>query len=422
MEKEKLKIFLSYHKKTPCYKSEVFQPIHVGAENSAEIVDFAISDNTGENISYLNPYYCELTGYYWVLKNYINHFDDAYIGFSHYRRLPDILNISDADTPSIYGMGYNESKVFFEEMDKSDLAYYCKDFDIILPCSVYLYAKTVNPQLRSDEEHYNVYDQFKIEHNGSDLLDRLKIVIESDYPQYINALSKCFLSERTHSFNIYIMKKELLKSFLEWEFDILEKVGKLAGGWEQDKYHRMAGFVGECLINVWLNYNNTLKKGYVPIYMVDFENDYIVKANKLHEAGNYLEEIAVLKELLPVSSQKFDVCFSITRLYINIEDKENTKLFLEETQKHAISSEEFYELAELCKEIEDSKKAEYYYIKAIENDSGNKYYASAFLFYAESTKNLNLINNAWSYMLNFELTQSEQLKYDSFKRIFSKIC
>ena len=77
----KVKIFLSYHKDTPLYKSEFFQPIQVG--KSLSNVDLGIlGDDVGENISSLNPYYCELTGLYWACKN----LDAEYIGLAHYRR------------------------------------------------------------------------------------------------------------------------------------------------------------------------------------------------------------------------------------------------------------------------------------------------------------------------------------------------
>ena len=46
----------------PCYL-----PLHVGKAGKEEM-GFA-GDDTGENISRKNPYYCELTGLYWLWKN-----------------------------------------------------------------------------------------------------------------------------------------------------------------------------------------------------------------------------------------------------------------------------------------------------------------------------------------------------------------
>ena len=59
----------------PCYL-----PLHVGREGKQDLG--YIGDNTGDNISSMNPYFCELTGIYWAWKNM--HAD--YIGLCHYRR------------------------------------------------------------------------------------------------------------------------------------------------------------------------------------------------------------------------------------------------------------------------------------------------------------------------------------------------
>lgn len=45
-----------------------------------------IGDDTGDNISHLNRYFCELTGIYWAWKNYDKLGNPDYIGFMHYRR------------------------------------------------------------------------------------------------------------------------------------------------------------------------------------------------------------------------------------------------------------------------------------------------------------------------------------------------
>ncbi|MGT0131144.1 DUF4422 domain-containing protein, partial [Streptococcus pneumoniae] len=76
-----IKILVATHKK---YKipsdTSLYLPIHVGCEGKKKI-GFQ-GDNSGENISNLNPYYCELTGLFWAWKN----LDYDYLGLVHYRR------------------------------------------------------------------------------------------------------------------------------------------------------------------------------------------------------------------------------------------------------------------------------------------------------------------------------------------------
>ena len=59
----------------PCYL-----PLHVGRAGKEDI-GFS-GDDTGENISQKNPFYCELTGLYWLWRNV----DSDYKGLVHYRR------------------------------------------------------------------------------------------------------------------------------------------------------------------------------------------------------------------------------------------------------------------------------------------------------------------------------------------------
>lgn len=78
---QNIKILVATHKK---YKmpadTSVYLPIHVGCEGKEDL-GFQ-GDNSGENISDLNPYYCELTGLFWAWKN----LDCDYLGLVHYRR------------------------------------------------------------------------------------------------------------------------------------------------------------------------------------------------------------------------------------------------------------------------------------------------------------------------------------------------
>lgn len=397
-----IKIFLAYHKESPLYKSDLFQPIKVGGGQ----LEGAISDDTGENISELNPYYCELTGQYWVLKNYLKNCSEKYTGFAHYRRLPDLIGITENDAPSIYGINYTDSLKLFNQLNSTDLTPIISKFDVIVPCTNYMYKTTVNPILRKNEQNFCVYDHFKEEHNNN-LLDTLRDVIGDT-----EELNECYKAEKSLFYNIYVMKTDLMISYLEWLFDILSKVGEKIGGWQQEKYLRMAGFLSETLINVWLKNNPQLKIGYTPIYMVNFEAEYITKANELHSAGNYKEEILVLRELLQISSDKYNVASAIAELSKSKED-------ILTAEKYSKTGDDFYNLALISQNCANDITP-YLFKKAIEV-SNDKSFALSYLKFTEKLHNIDESKKAWDEILRFELTEEEKKEYEKFIKIYNLV-
>lgn len=77
-----VKIIVATHKKYQMPKDDIYIPLQVNAEKNGKIEGFDYQDNTGDNISIKNPYFCELTGLYWAWKNLQN----DHIGLVHYRR------------------------------------------------------------------------------------------------------------------------------------------------------------------------------------------------------------------------------------------------------------------------------------------------------------------------------------------------
>lgn len=87
VEGYKVRIIIASHKKYRMPDDEMYLPLHVGAEGKKAAdgndLDLGyVKDNTGDNISFLNASFCELTGLYWAWKN----LDADYIGLAHYRR------------------------------------------------------------------------------------------------------------------------------------------------------------------------------------------------------------------------------------------------------------------------------------------------------------------------------------------------
>ena len=76
-----IKIIVATHKKYQMPEDQMYFPVQVGSEGKTKIEEYT-QDNTGNNISLKNPYFCELTGLYWAWKN----LEAENIGLVHYRR------------------------------------------------------------------------------------------------------------------------------------------------------------------------------------------------------------------------------------------------------------------------------------------------------------------------------------------------
>lgn len=77
-----VKIFAMTHKQFEVPADSMYIPLHVGHKHAKEEFGYT-GDDTGDNISELNCYYAELSGVYWVWKNYTA--ADC-VGICHYRR------------------------------------------------------------------------------------------------------------------------------------------------------------------------------------------------------------------------------------------------------------------------------------------------------------------------------------------------
>ena len=70
---DKIKILVCAHKPYPNTRNEgIYQAIQVGKALHPELDMGYINDNTGDNISEKNPYWCELTALYWGWKNIVD--------------------------------------------------------------------------------------------------------------------------------------------------------------------------------------------------------------------------------------------------------------------------------------------------------------------------------------------------------------
>ena len=237
-----VKILIATHKQYFVPKDNIYLPIHVGADSNKNKTTF-IDDNTGENISNKNPYFCELTGLYWAWKNLKN----DYIGLVHYRRYFSICKHI-PKTPE---------KKFDVILNKEQVNNLLKDNDIILPKERKYYIE-------------NLYDHYKHTMYVKPL-DETGKIIQEKYPEYMNEFNKLHKRTSAHMFNMFIMKKDILDEYCKWLFDILfELENRMKGqGEEYDKFHsRFYGRISELLLDVWIN-TNCMK--YAEVKVIDME-------------------------------------------------------------------------------------------------------------------------------------------------------
>lgn len=229
----KIQLFVCYHKPYFQWNSDIVTPIHVGKALSDLNLNM-IGDNTGDNISSKNPYFCELTATYWIWKNV--HTD--YVGLFHYRRF---LNFKTADTKT------NQITSSFCEdygIDKNHLENLLPKYDVILPKK----TKQIKPSL---------YEYYADAHVINDL-DLVLELINEKYPQMADVAVNILKNNSQGYFaNILITKKSFFDEYATWLFDILFALEKKiqANVITRNSYQQRAyGFLAERMTRIFIEY------------------------------------------------------------------------------------------------------------------------------------------------------------------------
>ena len=252
------KIIVATHKKYWMPKSDIYMPVQAGSASHADLGYHR--DNTGDNISEKNPYYCELTCIYWAYKNFPETI--SYIGLSHYRRHFTVKNFLSRLISS------KKQSVLSEEHLKNLIA----KNDIILPKKRHYY-------IESNRSHYNHA------HNPEDLKNTGKI-IETHYPEYMESFEKVMNQRSAHMFNMFIMKKNIFEAYCTWLFDILYRLEKITDLSDYDTYEsRVYGYISELLLDVYIEFNNLPYKE-IPFIFLDNQNWFLKIKNFLKRKLN----------------------------------------------------------------------------------------------------------------------------------------
>ncbi len=251
---KKVKIIIAAHKKYRMPSDNVYLPVQVGAFGK-ESIGYQ-RDDEGDNISSLNPYFCELTGLYWAWKNL---HDVDYLGLVHYRRY--------------FSLHPHKKDVFDSVLKESELEEYLQPKRVIVPRKRRYYIETL----------YSHYAHTHFEQH----LDETRKIIEEKYPDYVDSFDLVMKQRWGYMFNMMIMNKDLLNSYCTWIFDILFELRNRLGEKGLSPFHsRYYGRVSEIIFNVWVQ--KQLNEGVVSdIYEMPVV--YMEKVNWLNKGIAFLK-------------------------------------------------------------------------------------------------------------------------------------
>ena len=216
MSQSKIKILVACHKPDIVYADNVYVPIHVGraiSKYKEEMADM-IGDDTGDNISEKNPYYCELTAQYWAWKN----LNSEYVGLCHYRR-------------------YFETKITEENIDKI----LGDKYDVLLVHPLYE-RQSVSTRLQKATCVEDVYIFYRCVMNLN--------------PEYGELTCRFMKYNKFVPYNMFVMRKHLFESFAKWQFSVLEEMEKFVKLSGYTRCRRLYGYMAEIMLPIFCEKNN----------------------------------------------------------------------------------------------------------------------------------------------------------------------
>lgn len=248
-ERTNIKILISCHRGVAYPKSELFLPVHVGAEGKPPLEGMQ-PDNEGENISDRNFTYSELTAQYWAWKN----LDADYVGLCHYRRYfcfggerhhaNDHAQIEDACLcPSaVERYHIDDVRAVRAALENHDV--------ICAPEWSVLGVPTPEGTKRTVRSHMVGYALM----TDADLDELVRICRELK-PDYADELVRYLNGNRYLGYNCFVMARALFDRLCEFEFPILEEFDRnfsyegLTGN-----RRRICGYLGEILFSTFIGH------------------------------------------------------------------------------------------------------------------------------------------------------------------------
>jgi hypothetical protein len=245
-----IKIAVATHKAYWMPGSDIYIPLHVGKEGKSSIG--YRGDDVGDTISLKNPTYCELTGLYWIWKN----LQADYTGIVHYRRY--------FTRQEVRSIPRKKQQILTQAEWEKILLYH----PIVVPDKRKYYIET-------NRSHYDHA------HHPEGLVVTEQI-LKKKYPVYELAFTTVMNRTWAHMFNMFVMRRDYFDDYCSWLFDILFTLeNRLDIATWNSSESRVFGYVGEILLDVWLEYHQYA--------YVEQNVSFMEKQNWLIKGGKFLE-------------------------------------------------------------------------------------------------------------------------------------
>ena len=213
-----IKILIAVHKTCELPEDDLYLPVQVHAAASEHFLP--CTDDEGDNISILNPKFCELTALYYGWK----HLRSEHLGLVHYRRY---LSLKGGDSLQ-------------EVLTLQQAEELLKQYRLLLPKKRHYYIESL-------------YSHYAHTFDGRHL-DIAREIIAEKYPEYLSSFDRVMKETSGYMFNMMVGEKGLTDSYCAWLFPILFELDQRVDSTSMTPFElRYIGRVAERLFNVWLD-------------------------------------------------------------------------------------------------------------------------------------------------------------------------
>ncbi len=210
-----------------------YKMIHAGRALNSDLG--YIGDNTGDNLSHLNPYINEMTALYWMWKNT----NEPIIGLSHYRRF--FTALTEKENPLEFrDFEFSHEKILTKEQALKIL----EDFDIITTKIAHRHAPWYE-------------DLGDIEELAHFALSITRKHLQRAQPDYIDAFDYVGNVSFFYCKSMFVTRRNIFDAYCKWLFSFyIDATREVLNSDLYLKHEannkRLMGFISERLMTIWL--------------------------------------------------------------------------------------------------------------------------------------------------------------------------